>query len=97
MPIMIKKYTAILVVNQKRDVNTSSPKILLKNVLDLGKNKQFRDHCFVSLDRRLKTVIDSAKTTEVKIEFTAKTYSYVGSNGKNKSLKQIRNITVVKE
>ena len=88
----IKTYKATL-VRKFKDRDSLSPKILLTDVVDTKKDKLFRDHCWVNDNPRFNGLLDDKDSVE--ITFTAKVYSYTGSNGKNKSLKQIRNVNIV--
>lgn len=80
----------------KRDVNTSSPKVMLKEVFQ--GDKLFRDHVYVSLSNKLKPLIPDTTDVncEVDIEFTAQVYKYKGSDRvTKKGLQHIRNLKVL--
>lgn len=86
------KYVAEIKVKQKRDVDSSDPKILLSRVLvregeDL---KEFRDHCYVSINKNkeLSKFLQTAKTNCV-VAFEAREYTY--KTGK-KALTRFKNI-----
>ena len=61
-----------------RDVNTTTPKILLTNLMENG--KELRDHCWVTITERLEKFIPEFNGETIRITFTGKirTYQTIG-------------------
>lgn len=86
---MRKDYTAKLTCT-KRDVHTNSIKVMLKDIYD-EEGTLFRDHCFVSLSKKLEKLLPKTTRHTRHIKFTAKVYDYRGINGDTKySLKSLK-------
>lgn len=86
---MRRAYTAKLTCI-KRDIYTNSVKVMLKDIYDED-GTLFRDHCFVSLSKKLEKLLPKTTRHTKDIKFTAKVYKYVGINNDTKySLKSLK-------
>ena len=82
-----------------RDVDTCSPKILLLNVTEDG--KEFRDHCWVILIDELDKFVPYKNKQKLRIQFNAKAKKYVdhenvGASRKS-TLHKIHDIKIIKK
>jgi len=90
---MTNNYKATLTPN-RRDIHTTTPKMLLVDIINLDTGKVFRDHAWIkSYKGLLKLKENSKKNTNIDIVFTAEEREYIGSNGPNVTLAHIRNIS----
>ena len=89
---MAKKFTALLLPLNLRDVDGVDPKVLFKGAVT--EEEEFRDHCYVSINRN-KNLQKFMKglTKPTLISFNAKPFTY---SGVKQSLSRINNITRVK-
>lgn len=65
---MKKTYTAKISRNF-RDINLTTPKVLLRNIVD-DEEEEFRDHAWVNISKKLEEVIPRGNKTVV-IQFVA--------------------------
>ena len=82
----------------KRDTATSSPRVLLVEVMQEknGKLVEFREHTFVSLCKRLAPLLPKTTGKTVHITFRAAIVKYKGSDGKTKKgLTELRDVKEV--
>lgn len=85
------KYLATIGLN-KRDVQTLSPKVVLRGVINQDTNEQFRDHCWVSITPTVNAAIPTSNREEYVIEFEAEEKEYYKGQ---KALVNIKNIAIV--
>ena len=85
------KYLATIGLN-KRDVQTLSPKVVLRGVINQDTNEQFRDHCWVSITSAVNAAIPTSNREEYVIEFEAEEREYYKGQ---KALINLQNIAIV--
>lgn len=84
------KFSAKLGLNT-RDVHGLSPKVVLREVINLDTLEEFRDHCWVKLTKPLLAILPTDNSIELLIEFTAEPKSYYKGQ---ETLYKIENIAI---
>lgn len=82
-------FTAIITRNF-RDVNTSSPKVLLLKVQ--SDSELFRDHCWVTISNALREFVPRKNHIKTKICFDAKVKEYQTLGPVKQTLISLKNI-----
>ncbi len=85
------KFLAKIGLN-KREVQTLSPKVVMRGIINQDTNQQFRDHCWVTITPAINAVIPSTNREEYIIEFDAEEKEYYKGQ---KALVEIKNIAIV--
>lgn len=88
-------YTATITRNF-RDVRTTTPKVLLLNIIDEN-GQLFRDHCWVTITDLLEKFIPLKNHIKKKIMFDAKIKNYQTTGSKNQTLISFKNICLIKQ
>jgi len=88
------KYIALLTGN-RREVYTSSPKVLLTRVRKID-GKEFRDHCWISLSSKIEKIMPKGHKKPIKVEIIADTIEYLRRGVEQSMTLKIKKIQRIK-
>jgi hypothetical protein len=86
-------YTATIHTKNYRDTNTITPKVLLTDICN--ETSEFRDHCWVAINKHLDTLIKKTRKPKLTIKFSAKVKVYQTYGPAKETLASIKKIEVV--